>query len=313
MGVFLSGIIGYVVIEDYSWADSFYMTVITVATVGYGEVVPLSDAGRMFTSILILANLGVLAYALTVSSQYFFDGEYKKDIKLYRMKKDIIELKDHVILCGLGRNGRSSLQTLNTQGIQVVVIENRKERIEQSEIPVRYYLNGDSTKDEILIEAGIARARALITTLPDDADNVFTVLTARELNPKLRIISRASLDTSLPKLRRAGADNIIMPDKLGGAHMAALVSNPDVTEFVDIMSSFNGREFMIREIETPDHMKLIRAQLLQNTGATVLGIRKSDGDYIFNPGDDIEIMKGCRIIAMGSESQLKMLVDRLNE
>jgi voltage-gated potassium channel len=313
MIVFLSGVTGFVVIEGYNWADSFYMTVITIATVGYGEVVPLSDVGRMFTSILILANLGVLTYAVTISSQYIFDGEYKKDINLYRMKKDISELEDHVILCGLGRNGRTSLQTLNTQGIPVVVIETRKERIEQTETPVRYFLNGDSTKDEILIEAGIRRARALITTLPDDADNVFTVLTARELNPSLRIISRASLDTSLPKLRRAGANNIIMPDKLGGAHMAALVSNPDVSEFVEIMSSLSGKEFMIREIETSSSMKLIRAQLLQKTGATVLGIRKSDGSYVFNPGDDIEILKGCRIIAMGSEIQLEQLITRLNE
>ena len=150
-------------------------------------------------------------------------------------------------------------------------------------------------------------------TLPDDADNVFTVLTARELNPSLQIISRASLDTSLPKLRRAGASNIIMPDKLGGAHMAALVSNPDVSEFVDLMSSLSGKDFMIREIETTNNMKLIRAELLQKTGATVLGIRKSDGNYVFNPGDDIEIMKGCRIIAMGSESQLELLIARLKE
>jgi voltage-gated potassium channel len=307
IAVFFGGIVGYMLIEDYSWFQAVYMTVITVSTTGYGELFGLSEAGRAFTAVLIIANLGVVTYALTLLTQYFLDGEFRKDIKIYRMRKNIDELRGHVIVCGLGRNGRSAVRTLNQQGITVVAIDSDKDRIDNCSIPLEYAMHADSTKDETLLEAGIMHARSLITTLPNDADNVFTVLTARELNQNVLIISRASNDTSMSKLRRAGAHNIIMPDKLGGAHMAALVTNPDITEFMDLLSTRSSREFMMREIHISKGITLNRVDLLHQTGATVLGVRKSDGDYIFNPANSVSILDGCRLIVMGSEKQISDL------
>ncbi len=233
--IVLTGTLGYVIIEHYTLLEAVYMTVITLSTVGFGEVKPLSDAGRVFTILLIFFNLGAFAYLIALVSSYFLDGEFSKEYKLYNMKRKIAELQGHVIICGFGRNGREAARIFSESGKDFVVIETTGSKREELPFEVPFYLNDDATRDETLKEAGIEKASAIISTLPEDADNVFVVLTARELNPKLKIVSRASTDSSVRKLKTAGADNVIMPDKIGGVHMASVVISPDIEEFVDIM------------------------------------------------------------------------------
>jgi len=235
--LWIIGTIGYVLIDHYTWFDAFYMTIITVATVGYGEVEPLSNEGKIFTAFLIITSFGTFAYAVSSITKFVFDGEFNDFFKNRKLNASIDKLSDHIIICGYGRNGRQAAQVLKKHKKRFVVIE-KDPKLNES-ITHNYkelVLTGDSTQDEILLKAGIMRAKALITTLPIDADNLFIVLTARNLNKHLTIISRASEDNSDTKLKIAGANNVIMPDKVGGAHMASLVMKPDVMEFIDYIT-----------------------------------------------------------------------------
>ncbi len=280
------------------------MTVITLATVGFTEVHPLSNAGRIFTTILILANIGTFTYFITMLSAYFLDGEFAATYKLYKMKNSINELNGHVILCGFGRNGREAAKIFHQNRKDFVVIEKLESRKDDLSFAVDFILESDATRDETLLEAGIMKASALVTTLPEDADNLYVVLTARELNPNLKIISRASNDSSVKKLKTAGASNVIMPDKIGGAHMATLVLSPDVKEFVDIMATQNSEQFTIAEIVSGTTISLAELNCWKNTGATILGIKKTDGEYALNPLPNTILQPGNRLIVMGAKEQL---------
>ena len=178
---------------------------------------------------------------------------------------------------------------------------------------IKHYVYGDATRDEVLIDAGLHKAKALITTLPDDASNLFVVLTARELNPKIKIISRASNDTSVKKITTAGANNVIMPDKIGGAHMATLVLNPDVSEFVDLMASTNGTGFKILEIQASVNTTLAELDCWKKTGATVLGLKQHNGEYVLNPSGTTAVYRGTSLIVMGSKDQLNSVKQLLSE
>jgi voltage-gated potassium channel len=303
----LTGTSGYMLIEHYSLMDAVYMTIITVSTVGYGEVHTLSNAGRVFTIILIVFNLANFAYVIGMVSSYFLEGEFSEEYKLYKMKNSIAGLSGHIIICGFGRNGREAARTLFENGKEFVVIEKSGRPTEDSATPVHYYLQEDATRDETLKQAGIDKAEALLATLPEDADNLFVVLTARELNPQLKIISRASQDTSVRKLKTAGANNVIMPDKLGGAQMATMVLSPDVKEFVDLLSTQSSPEFAIREITCNRELKLNELNVWQKTGATVLGIKSKDGGFKLNPLPGAILTSGDSLIAMGSHEQLRLL------
>ena len=306
------GTVGYMVIEHFTLLEAAYMTIITLSTVGYGEVHKLSDAGRIFTIVLIIFNLGVFAYAVALISSYFLEGEFSEEYKLYSMIKSIDALNGHIIICGFGRNGREAARTLHENGKDFVVIEMAELKHESELASLEYFLQDDATRDETLKQAGIERASALITALPEDADNVFVVLTARELNPGLKIISRASHGSSVKKLKTAGADNVIMPDTLGGTHMAAMILNPDIKEFVDLLSTQSSGEFTIQEIESGKTLQLETLNAWQKTGATILGIKTEHGEYILNPVPETQIKKGQRLIAMGSAKQLSMLNSLIN-
>ena len=283
------------------------MTVITLSTVGYGEVHKLSDPGRLFTIFLIIFDLLIFGYTIALISSYFLEGEFSEEYKLYNMKKAIAGLNGHIIICGFGRNGHEAARTLSEAGKHFVVVERSPLKPEDEDLGIQYYLQDDATRDEALKLAGIDKAAALITTLPADADNVFVVLTARELNPKLKIISRASHDTSLRKLKTAGADNVIMPDKLGGAQMATLIMNPDITEFFDLMSAQSNDQFAIREIDCKRPLSLLALNAWQQTGATILGIKSQTGDYLLNPPPQTQITPGQRLIVMGDSLQIEKL------
>jgi voltage-gated potassium channel len=309
--ILLVGTVGYVLIEDYPIFDALYMTVITLATVGYGETHPLSDTGRLFTMFLILANIGTFTYFITQVSSYFLDGEFIRTYKHVRMINKIHELHGHVIICGYGRDGTEAARVIESSGLQYVVIEQATQARDLSHLT--YHVEGDAIHDDVLIEAGVKHASALITTLPEDADNLFVVLTARALNPNIKIISRASRDTTVAKLKTAGASNVIMPDKIGGTHMASLLVRPDVNEFVDVMSSTNSDSFQLTEVVASKTTTVGQLDCWKSTGATLLGIKNRKGDYILNPNANHAIAQGDILIVMGAKDQVAELRKLLGE
>lgn len=300
------------VIEHYSVLDALYMTVITVTTIGYKEVEPLSDAGKIFNIILIISSFGTFTYAIAKLTQFLISGEMAAYFKNRKLMQAIQHLHDHVIICGFGRNGQQAAKTFMAHKLPFVVIESNNNNIDQwlHDDASLIYINGDATEDEMLIKAGISKAKALVITLPEDADNVFIVLSARSLNPRLQIISRASQTGSAAKLMKAGANNVIMPDKIGGTHMATLVSKPDVIEFIDYLSGEEGESI---NMESVDYSRLppeIRDRSLQvimawkKTGVNCIGIKNSDGKFVINPPEDTIIKKGMKVIVLGTRQQI---------
>ena len=310
------GISGFMLIEGYTFSEAFYSTIIILSTVGLGVVHELSDAGRWFVSGLIVISIGIFAYGISTLTTYIMEGELQRFYKNKKATKMIDKLENHVIVCGYGRNGKQACDQLTSHGQSFVVIENGQialdELREQNEF---LFIEGDATRDEILIESGITKAQAIITTLPNDAANVFVVLTARELNPKLKIISRASEDTSEGKLRRAGADNVIMPDKIGGTHMATLVTRPDVLEFIDyITGTINIRleEIHCSKLKEPYRNKSIRELEVRNkSGANIIGFKNKDGIYNINPDPDTIMDHDSKVFVLGTQEQIYNLLSIL--
>ena len=299
------GTAGYMYIEQFTLIEALYMTVITIGTVGFEEVHPLSTNGMIFTIVLIIATFITVSFFLAYITRYFLDGHFRQTYKLFKMKQKISRLSNHVILCGFGRNGRSAANLLMINRIPVVVIEKSLEQLELYNRQLEYYLAADATMDESLIDAGIMHAQAIIVSLPNDADNVFIVLTAKALNPLIRIISRASNDTSVNKMKTAGATNVIMPDKIGGTHMATLVVNSDVKEFLDYLSTQSNENFQVAEILVNKNLTLADADLWKATGgATILGLKNNADEYLLNPPPDTILRDGDRLIVMGSHKQL---------
>ncbi|MGB0980319.1 MAG: potassium channel family protein, partial [Croceimicrobium sp.] len=246
----LIGVLGYMFLEGYDLTQAVYMTIITVSTVGFGEVRALSPAGQWFTSFLIIASFGTFAYGLTLLTQVLISGELVADLKRRNLNRNISKIENHVILCGFGRNGRRALQKLVAYGQEVLVIENDPHIIEQYIKPLDvFYLEGDATDDEVLQAAGVDRARALVSTLSKDADNLFVVISARSINSNVRLISRASSESTERKLRAVGVDSVVMPEGVGGGHMASLVMNPDIVEFLEHLSVEGSSESNLEEIE----------------------------------------------------------------
>ena len=306
------GTVGYVFIDDYTWINALYMTIITVGTVGFGEIQPLSNAGKLFTIFLIIASLATVAFYITMVTRLLLDGEWRRQYRLYKQSKRLNNMHDHVIVCGYGRNGKQACEVLRQNGITFTVIEQRQEYVAAAEHE-DLIIPGDATKDEVLLEAGIMNAKALISALPNDADNLFVVLTARQLNPNVTIISRASDDHSIKKLKIAGATNVIMPDKLGGAYMASLVLIPDVQEFLSMLSSKHNEKFQVTELEVTQAINLGELNLWQETGCTVLGVKQVDSKYRRNPTPDDILMQGERLIVMGSAAQITKAQKHLQE
>lgn len=319
-GLLFIGTLGYMVIEGFSFMDAIYMTVITVATVGYGEVQTLSEAGRLFTIFLIMTSFGTFAYAVSSITRLVTDGEINRFIKQKRVKKTIGELEGHVIICGYGRNGRQAAHVLKKHDKRFVVIDNN-DKITNS-ITHKFsdlVLTGDATSDEMLHAAGILKCSALITTLPTDADNLFIVVTARFLNPKITIISRASDDGSDTKLKIAGANNVIMPDRVGGAHMASLVMKPDVMEFIDKITAQGGENINLEEItfdSLTDSLKsktLKELEVRNKSGANIIGFKTAAGDFVVNPSADTIVNPNSKIFVLGTYEQIKKMKSILTE
>jgi voltage-gated potassium channel len=317
LAVMIVGIVGFIVIEDYSLLDAFFMTVITIATVGYREVKELDAAGKIFTSLLIIFSIGTFAYAISVITRYVIEGEFQTYFRHYKVNKEIQKLKNHVIVCGYGRNGKQACEQLRSGNELYVAIESNPDTIEGMRAEGNIlFIEGDATRDEVLVEAGLENAKALISALPSDASNVFVVLTARDKNPSLKIISRASDDASEHKLKRAGANNVIMPDKIGGTHMAALVTKPDVLEFIDhITGRINIRLEEINYSSLPESMrnKSIRELEIRNkTGANIIGFKTADGEYVINPPPETIMMQDAKLFVLGTSEQVMRFKEILN-
>ncbi|QTE22353.1 potassium channel family protein [Polaribacter cellanae] len=304
------GTIGYVVLSNYNLVDALYMTVITVTTVGFGELRPFSPEEKVFTIFLILTSITVFGYAISAFSEYLVSGKLFEHFKHKKVEKEIVRLKGHTIVCGFGRNGKQAILKLRNYNKKFVVVEKNKEMIENIDAGGMLNIEGDATLDETLLKAGIEKASFLITALPSDADNLFVVLTASQLNPKCRVISRASNESSYSKLKIAGADNVIMPDKLGGDHMASLVTTPDVIEFVDRLTIEGETTANLEEIAVDDLPKkylnktILDLDLRRQTGCTVIGFRNPDRDYIINPEADIKLIAGSHLIVLGRPEQI---------
>ncbi|WP_246452184.1 potassium channel family protein [Croceimicrobium hydrocarbonivorans] len=316
----LIGVSGYMLIEDYHFSEAFYMTIITVSTVGFGEVQALSTAGQWFTSFLIIASFGTFAYGLTLLTQVLISGELAEDIKRRNLNRSISTIKGHVILCGFGRNGRRALRKLVAYGQEVLVIENDPQIIEQYLKSANVlYLEADATDDDVLRQAGVDRANALVTTLSKDADNLFVVISARTLSPSIRLISRASSESTERKLRAVGVDSVVMPEGVGGGHMASLVMNPNIVEFLEHLSVEGSSDSNLEEIELSDLLgekrscNLNELHIRQRTGCTIIGIKDPEGNYMINPSSEIILRPKSRLFVLGNARQIKALNDLLAE
>ena len=312
--IFLVGISGFIFFEDYSLVEAFYMTVITVSTVGFSEVNALSDNGRLFTAFLIITSFGIFAYAISVITTYVLSGEFRNYYKDYKVNKSVENISGHIILCGYGRNGRQAAQSLKVHGEKFVVIEKDSTITERMRNEKEcLFVEGDSTLDEVLEKARITQAKAVITTLPNDADNLFVVLSARQKNPELNIISRASHNTSYNKLKVAGANSVIMPDIVGGDHMASLVTNPDVMEFLDMISiggshDINLEEIAYNELPNDKRFKTIRElSAAYQTGCMIVGFKTNEGEFVINPSADTELVPNSKLFVLGKVEQIKEL------
>jgi voltage-gated potassium channel len=308
--IFFIGISGYMLIEKWGFFDSFYMTVITITTVGFGEIHKLSTVGRLFTSFLILGTFGTFAYLISTITSLIASGELGREIKKYKLIDQINIMENHIVVCGLGRVGIQVANDLKFAGFQVIVIEEKTQGKEDllSNFP---HVCGDATKDEVLNQANIENASSLIACLPNDADNLFIVLTAKAINPNLQIISRASQRSSVPKIKMAGAQHVIMPDSIGGTHMASIISTPEVIEFLDQIrlegqqgANIEGISFE-RLPEKYRNKRISDLDIKKNTGATIVGIKTKEGSYIINPDDLTRIEENSTIFVLGNANQIK--------
>jgi voltage-gated potassium channel len=297
------GVGGFMIIEHYTLLDALFMTVITVSTVGYQEVAPLSNEGKVFAMILIVTNLGLFTYAISAFTSFFLDGEFRNHLKIRKMERSIGALRGHIILCGYGRNGRAAANILRQHNKPFIVIE--KQLSDRQHI--QYHIEGDATSEDVLMEAGIVHASAVIITLPVDAENLYIVLTARQLNDSMTIVSRASDDQAVKKMKIAGANYVIMPDKIGGVHMATLVLSPDVKQFMDMISSQGFEGTTIQEITIVKAASLDELNPWRSTGATILGIKNIHNKYTMNPGYQERLAVGDKIMVMGSKEQIAAL------
>lgn len=310
--VLLFGVVGYKFIANFSWVEAFYMTIITVTTVGFSEVRPLDQSAQVFTIFLIVSSVFIFGFAISVVTEYLLSRNSLQLLKRKKVRQKISELQNHVIICGFGRNGQQAAERLEAYQKPFVVIEKDKEIIENFESDV-LFVEGDVNEDEVLLQSGIERAQYLVAALPDDALNLFVVLSARQMNSELFIISRASIATSVKKLQFAGANKVIMPDKIGGDHMAALVVMPDLITFMDQLSTEGGDTTNLEEVEIEDFQEQINCQsirdldLRKRTGCTIIGYVHPDGKYVINPEPEQFLEPRSKVIVLGRPEQIQRL------
>jgi voltage-gated potassium channel len=303
--------IGTVVFVGFGFSplDALFQTVITVTTVGFGEIHPFTPGEEGFTIGLILVGVGTAAYALSVLIEFFIEGYLGGSVRRKRMESRINAMRDHVILCGWGRVGRAIAHNLRAYESEVVVVDNSLERIATVPGPS---VCGDATDEDVLRAAGLDRARVMVTALQADADNLYVTLTARSMCPGLFIVARAGTEQAVPKLIQAGANRVVNPQDLGGARMAALAVQPHVAEFLDVVMHDGSLEFRLEQVDVPAGSPLAGRTLRETrihdlTGTLVLAMREPGGGFRTNPSPVAEIVAGEVLIVIGDESQVARL------
>ncbi len=306
------GTFGYHFIEGWTFLEGLYMTVITITTIGFKEVRELSDSGRIFTLVIIFSGIGMVTYALVTGSRMIIEGEIQNILSRRRYMKTIEKIHDHFIICGYGRMGSFICQQLHARGIPFVVVENRPE-LQDKIMEDGFFLSpGDATEEAVLIDAGIHRARGLVSVVQTDADNVYVVLTARELNPNVEIIARAGEESAEKKLLRAGATRVISPYRIGGMRLVMGIIKPAVMSFLELAMDHRKLDVELEEVRVAQNSsysgkKLIDTDIRRELNLIIIAIKKFDGGMVFNPGPETVIENNDTLIAMGDKDNLKAL------
>jgi len=318
VAILAGGTLGFIFIEGYPPFDAFYMTLITVSTVGYAEVHPLSHAGRVFNSFLIFFGVTIMLLAVGSMTQAIIELELNQYFGKRRNRKMIDKLNDHYIVCGFGRVGRGAASELQRAGVPFLVVDKNEDRVEWAMKAGMLAALADATNDETLRDAGVLRARGLIATLSSDADNLFVILSAKALKPSLLVSARIATEETERKMRLAGADYVFAPYDMTGYRMAQVMLKPHVFQFIDFTTKSIGLDVGIEQVRVPSSSEFVSKsleamQIRKELGVIVLAIRKSDGRMLFNPPADAEIHGGDFLIVMGESANLQRLEQMLAE
>ena len=308
----LIGTVGFTVIDGYPPFDAFYMTLTTMTTVGYAEVHPLSHAGRIFNSFLIFFGVTTIFIAIGAMTQTIIEMEFGDAIGKRRTKRMIEKLKDHYIICGYGRVGRGAATELAHSGVPFVVVDNNPERVQRALLAGMLAVAADSTHDDTLREVGIERARGLVAALATDADNLFVLLSAKGLNPRIYVAARAAEEGAEDKMRRAGADAVFAPYAMTGHRLAQSLLRPHVVQFLDFTTKEAGDDISIEQVRVAAHSEMAgrtirEMQLRKEVGVIVLAIRSASGEMLFNPPPDTPVREADYLIVMGRPENLRAL------
>jgi voltage-gated potassium channel len=311
LGLLLIGSLGFVFLEGWNFFDALYMTVTTLATVGYGEIHPLSRVGRIYNMILILTGMGVMLYVVGSLARVVIEGEIRSALGKRKLIKHIRRLRHHYIICGFGRIGEIIARNLQERGLSLVIIDRAADLAPRLEESGYYFITGDATRDEVLLEAGIQRAKGLVAVVSSDAANVYTVLTARSLNPQIFIVARGEEPGAEKKLLRAGADKVESPYHMGGQKMAHTILHPTVVTFMELAMK-EGVEWSMEEILVGQSSTLIGVELAdsglrQNLDLILVAIKRANGEMLFNPSHETTILAGDTLIALGLRKNLDAL------
>ncbi|MCY3822648.1 MAG: potassium channel protein [Nitrospinae bacterium] len=317
VGIILLGTVGYTLMEGWSLVESFYMTMITVTTVGFNEVRELSTTGRMFTVALMILGVGTLFYGIAIIAEIRFEERVRQIFGRRKLVKELKRLENHHIICGYGRIGSTVAGEYARESLPHVVIESDETTAAQLDQEGRLVILGDATRDEMLIEANVKTAKSLVCALPTDAENVFVTLTARALNPNLYILSRAALESSIGKMEAAGANRVVSPYIMGGMHMAQSVLRPKLAGFLEEVTSHATTDLDFDEVTVPEGSDLVgmairESKISQETGVYLLSIRHNSGEMRFNPGPDFQIQAGDHLYALGTPEEVESLRRRVH-
>ena len=307
-GMVVLGTAGYMVIEDWPLLDALFMTAITMSTIGYGEIRPLSPEGRIFTIGLIIIGVVTASYTLTYAVQLFTSQEFLKQLRDHRRRRELEKICNHCIICGFGRMGRSLTRELKQRDFPMIVIDLNEAAIEECYklgIPA---IEGNAADERVLHEAGIDRASALVAAANSDAENVFIVLTARGLNPNLQIVTRCNSEGSVPKLEKAGANTVISPYSTAGRRIAQMLVHPNVVSFLDGILEFGDHQMRLEEFIIDEKSPLAGLTLQEaRLKVAVLAVTHPDQTLLSHPNADTKLLPGAGIIAMGVDQELKKM------